>query len=271
MFKVSSALRNIFLTSALSVIPVGITVASSEPAQAFSIADVRPIYLTSLDEDQGFFDSAILGQQGNATNKASFGYFFDTNKDNTIVNALGFAQFTEWASYTSPDASEYDVILWKYTNGEADPTNFQELAKVTFSRDSAGSYVDSAAYYWQPLASLLDLGARTDSDPLVGYVVSSWGFYNQDSLTFLYNGTGTFDPSIDYYGNGYNSRTSPFYLPDVLPIPLDYDPTVAYGFFNPNVSYYEEVPPVPGPLPLFGAAAAFGWTRRLRRRINAFG
>jgi hypothetical protein len=24
---------------------------------------------------------------------------------------------------------------------------------------------------------------------------------------------------------------------------------------------------VPGPLPLLGAAAAFGWTRRLRRRI----
>jgi len=26
---------------------------------------------------------------------------------------------------------------------------------------------------------------------------------------------------------------------------------------------------VPGPLPLFGAAAAFGWSRRLRKRITA--
>jgi hypothetical protein len=26
---------------------------------------------------------------------------------------------------------------------------------------------------------------------------------------------------------------------------------------------------VPGPLPLFGAAAAFGWSRKLRRRVNA--
>jgi hypothetical protein len=26
-------------------------------------------------------------------------------------------------------------------------------------------------------------------------------------------------------------------------------------------------PAVPGPLPLFGAAAAFGWSRRLRKRI----
>ncbi len=29
--------------------------------------------------------------------------------------------------------------------------------------------------------------------------------------------------------------------------------------------------PVPGPLPLFGAAAAFGWSRKLRRRVNAAG
>jgi hypothetical protein len=28
-----------------------------------------------------------------------------------------------------------------------------------------------------------------------------------------------------------------------------------------------EVPPVPGPLPLLGAGAAFGWTRRLRKRL----
>ena len=27
--------------------------------------------------------------------------------------------------------------------------------------------------------------------------------------------------------------------------------------------------PVPGPLPLFGAAAAFGWSRTLRRRIRS--
>lgn len=31
--------------------------------------------------------------------------------------------------------------------------------------------------------------------------------------------------------------------------------------FTPNI-------PVPGPLPLFGAAAAFGWSRRLRRSIQ---
>lgn len=35
---------------------------------------------------------------------------------------------------------------------------------------------------------------------------------------------------------------------------------VQYEYFDPS--------PVPGPLPLFGAAAAFGWSRRLRKRVS---
>ncbi len=33
---------------------------------------------------------------------------------------------------------------------------------------------------------------------------------------------------------------------------------------------FEDSVPVPGPLPVFGAAAAFGWSRSLRRRIRLF-
>jgi hypothetical protein len=32
---------------------------------------------------------------------------------------------------------------------------------------------------------------------------------------------------------------------------------------------YDVIPAVPGPLPLFGAAAAFGWSRRLKKRISS--
>jgi hypothetical protein len=271
MFKASSAFRTIILTSALSAIPVGVVVASTESARAFSITDVRPVYRPANipDEQEGFFDNSILGQQSNASNPASFGYFFDTNKNNSIVNALGFAVPLDWSSLTSSDAKEYDVILWKYTNGGANPLDYEEKARVTFDRDSIGSYVDSAAYYWLPLAASIDLGLRTDLDDS-GFVVSAVGFYNQDSVPFLFGGTGDFDPSYGYIGNGLNVRASNFY-DNSMPIPIDYDPSVAFGYFNANVSYFEEVPPVPGPLPLFGAAAAFGWTRRLRRRINAFG
>lgn len=33
-------------------------------------------------------------------------------------------------------------------------------------------------------------------------------------------------------------------------------------------SHYTAPAPVPGPLPLFGAAAAFGFSRKLRKRIQ---
>jgi hypothetical protein len=36
---------------------------------------------------------------------------------------------------------------------------------------------------------------------------------------------------------------------------------------NAMLTYAIASAPVPGPLPLFGAAAAFGWSRRLRKRI----
>jgi hypothetical protein len=37
-----------------------------------------------------------------------------------------------------------------------------------------------------------------------------------------------------------------------------------------NFSFSAPTPPagVPGPLPLFGAGAAYGWSRRLRRRLS---
>ncbi len=36
---------------------------------------------------------------------------------------------------------------------------------------------------------------------------------------------------------------------------------------NTTMTYAIATTPVPGPLPLFGAAAAFGWSRRLRKRL----
>lgn len=44
-----------------------------------------------------------------------------------------------------------------------------------------------------------------------------------------------------------------------------------FGFDNFTIGSREQVKPssVPGPLPLLGAGAAFGWSRRLRRRVKA--
>lgn len=56
---------------------------------------------------------------------------------------------------------------------------------------------------------------------------------------------------------------------------MDIDATLAQiGLVTPNVVYNiggEQIilrERVPGPLPLLGAAAAFGYSRKLRKRIN---
>jgi hypothetical protein len=60
--------------------------------------------------------------------------------------------------------------------------------------------------------------------------------------------------------SGFNDATDPngFY-----PVPIYPGSVGGNGYFNANLST------VPGPLPVLGAAAGFGWTRRLRKRIRA--
>jgi hypothetical protein len=42
------------------------------------------------------------------------------------------------------------------------------------------------------------------------------------------------------------------------------------SFSIDNASFANRsIPAVPGPMPLLGAAAAFGWGRRLRKRVTA--
>jgi len=57
----------------------------------------------------------------------------------------------------------------------------------------------------------------------------------------------TFDPTV-----GGSVASKPFIMGYVA---------VQYQYNDPS--------PVPGPLPLFGAAAAFGWSRRLRKRVSS--
>jgi hypothetical protein len=70
----------------------------------------------------------------------------------------------------------------------------------------------------------------------------------------------------------------------VTPFDLFDDYVVLYWQYNPNLNpprlweggvslsfstrIWAQAAPVPGPLPIFGAAAAFGMSRRLRRRVN---
>jgi len=62
-----------------------------------------------------------------------------------------------------------------------------------------------------------------------------------------------------------NSLTASTYTPN------DSDVTSGVGFLTVNLSFENSTPSTqtPAPLPLFGAAAAFGFSRKIRRRISS--
>ena len=85
------------------------------------------------------------------------------------------------------------------------------------------------------------------------FKLSTAGVSSITKLRILGTVSGYTGPGAFAAGIGINtSRTSP------------YTPSVIYG----NAFTYG-LPDVPGPLPIVGAGAAFGWSRKLRRRIGA--
>jgi len=207
---------------------------------------------------------------------SSYGFFFDT-ATNVSIDALGFAGDTDWSNNRS-----YTVKLWSFINKGATRSDFTEIAAATFTEGSP--YTLQFNYYWQPLAggplTLPDTSIVADPTEDKGYVISAIGdFSGANGYIFPQfvssattpAGLVTFDPKIDISSfegeiNGFNDQTDPngfFEVPIYLTAGLGDN-----GYFNANLSF-APVPPVPGPLPMFGAAAGFAWSRRLRKRIQA--
>ena len=79
-------------------------------------------------------------------------------------------------------------------------------------------------------------------------------------------------------GTGITSEAVNTTIGNVVPYPAaEAGPVVFTGTINVTGgrmdvftdSISQTVDPVPGPLPVLGAAAGFGWTRRLRKRIRS--
>lgn len=208
---------------------------------------------------------------------SSFGFFFDT-ATNVSIDALGFAGDTSWSNNRS-----YTVKLWSFNNGGGSPSDFTEIATATFTEGSP--YTLQSNYYWQPLAggplSLPGTGIVADPTDQRGYVISAIGdFSGVNGYIFPQivsplttpAGSVTFDPRIDIssFGgdiNGFNDQND---TNSYFPIPIYATGGLGNnGYFNANLSFATAPPAVPGPLPMFGAAAGFAWSRRLRKRIQA--
>ena len=103
------------------------------------------------------------------------------------------------------------------------------------------------------------------------------------NLQGSYNGSGGFASINNTWsggetGNGVRlTNGSANFQGSGQDLAFNFDPTlsgsaVAKPFIMGFVAVqyqYNDPSPVPGPLPLFGAAAAFGWSRRLRKRVSS--
>lgn len=147
--------------------------------------------------------------------------------------------------------------------------------------NGAGRYGVSATNYWEVVAGSSGSFEIDFSDP-----IAAFGFYGIDIGDFA----GTLSLVFDNGNIATQSvPTAPQNLADgsvlywgIITDPSDgeissisFQTTTGTGdifaFDNFTIGSRQQVVPnsVPGPLPLLGAGAAFGWSRRLRRRLKA--
>lgn len=232
---------------------VGFTALTANPAKALTSAELFP----ALTRGPGVISTPDTAGSPNS----SWGYFFDVTGSQRFVNALGFSAQSTWPT----SGLAYTVSLWSYTTDPLNPdpntaTVYTQLASLNFD-PSDPNLLLSGTDYWLPLPGRIDL--IDDSNPNTGYVVGASGKFTSNPGP-VGNGIETgivgtdvfFSNLIEYSGEGFN-RTGFTDYP--IPVFASGQP----GYWNANVSV-----DVPGPLPLLGAASAFAWSRRLKRKIS---
>lgn len=239
---------------------IGCGMLLAQPAIAIRPLDIRPI-LRNVTEAQQITN----GLDKNV--EYSFGYAFDVNEDGWVANALGFGFQNFWLGGSS--STPYLVTLWSVLFNDPDPDAdpiVAELARTTFDPTNAalannlfaGVAPNQGLYYWRaiPKTSLPNT-SNTDSYYLVGV---SGRFAGEGAIKPRVAGDPDFpSPVATYVFEGFNDNSGSYFPAPSFPFP----PFTEAGFWNANVSL-----DVPGPLPLMGVGAAFGWSRRLKKKIS---
>ena len=187
------------------------------------------------------------------------GYHFTTDFDRKLVR-LGIYKPTQTGVHLK-SVDDHTVGIWDFT----DSINPSLVWQQQFSESE--NCAEDTYFCWYDISNGPQLTRNVD------YVAAAtWG----DEFSPVEVPKEDVDILIEGFKLNETAATQQGAVPDLL-IDLDeedfYAPTVntapQKGFMTVNLSF-ETVPTVqtPGPLPLIGAAAAFGWSRKIRRRIN---
>lgn len=187
------------------------------------------------------------------------GYHFTTDFDRKLVR-LGIYKPTQTGGHLK-SVDDHSVGIWDSTDSIKPSLVWQQ--QFLESENCA----EDTYFCWYDISN----GPRLTRN--VDYVAAAtWG----DEFSPVEVPKEDVDILIEGFKLNETAATQQGAVPDLL-IDLDeedfYAPTVntapQKGFMTVNLSF-ETIPTVqtPGPLPLIGAAAAFGWSRKIRRRIN---
>ena len=190
------------------------------------------------------------------------GYHFNTDEESKVI-AFGIYVPTT----TSHTIGIWDAKDYSNSNPKLGSLIWQKQISPSSSCNTIGSYC------WFSISDSPTLKAMNN------YVVAAtWGA--GDEVPFKLDNVSS-KPSPGFrFGDAANSE-SPIFSGLVVDfsdpaIAADYTPNgsdnTKIGFLSVNLSFETPTPTsaqVPAPIPMLGVAAAFGWSRKIRRRINS--
>jgi hypothetical protein len=211
----------------------------------------------------------IICLPGNCDNLVTFafdyvlGYHFDIDLTSQ-VKAVGIFKPTSY----DHTVGIWDASNYSSANPELNPLVWQKIVR----KDDPCALIGSYCFYDTPDGPTLQGNHK--------YVVAStWG---SEAVPFRLNTPNTPNKFLPQPGFRVTITADSEPLSSGLVVDLS-DPDPAFqaeyvpinsqvndpiGYMTVNLSF-QTINEVPGPLPLFGAAAAFGWSRKFRGRIKS--
>ena len=181
------------------------------------------------------------------------GYSFSSSSAKKI-KAIGV-----YKTITSPPNNSLGI--WDFS----DPSN-PDLLFQTVITTKGDCELD---FCWHPASAFLSPNNLPDIKVNTLYVIATaWGSdpvpanIDTSELTILTPGFNVGSNALLSYPLTSLNEDLALNAPDTS------DPSVKKSYFTANLSFESDTVKTPSPLPLIGAAAAFGWSRKIRRRIN---